>query len=185
MAKLICRNKRGERLSKSDENLNRKLRFKTSQSPPPPLRLRPASERKRELPESLPRERIEYDLESPCCPSCAKEMPVIGEELSEELEFIPASFKVIEHVRLKRACGSCKNGVYVPSLPPEVKPLERRQAGAGLLSQILLSKYQDHQPLYRQEQIFKRHGINLTRRLMCGRGTRLDLIQGLMPPLRA
>jgi len=123
---------------------------------------------KRELPESFPRERIEYDLESPCCPTCDKEMPIIGEELSEELEFVPASFKVIEHVRLKRACGSCKNAVYVPTLPPEVKPLERRQAGAGLLAQILVSKYQDHQPLYRQEQIFKRHGINLSRRLMCG-----------------
>ncbi len=123
---------------------------------------------KRELPESLPRERIEYDLESLCCPGCDREMPVIGEEISEELEFIPASFKVIEHVRLKRACGSCKNGVYVPTLPPEVKPLERRQAGAGLLAQILVSKYQDHLPLYRQEQIFKRHGISLPRRLMCG-----------------
>jgi len=123
---------------------------------------------KRELPESLPRERIEYDLESPCCPGCDREMPVIGEEISEELEFIPAQFKVIEHVRLKRACGSCKNGVYVPILPPEVKPLERRQAGAGLLAQILISKYQDHLPLYRQEQIFKRHGITLPRRLMCG-----------------
>jgi len=123
---------------------------------------------KRELPDSLPRERIEYDLESSCCPSCQKEMPVIGEEKSEELEFIPASFKVIEHVRLKRACGSCKNGVYVPSLPPEVKPLERRQAGAGLLAQILVSKYQDHLPLYRQEQIYKRNGINLPRRLLCG-----------------
>jgi transposase len=123
---------------------------------------------KRELPESLPRERIEYDLESSECPCCQKEMAVIGEELSEELEYVPASFKVIEHVRLKRACGSCKNGVYIPSLPPEVKPLERRQAGAGLLAQILVSKYQDHQPLYRQEQIFKRQGINLSRRLMCG-----------------
>jgi len=124
--------------------------------------------KKRELPNTIPRERIEYDLESPLCPCCDREMAIIGEELSEELEFIPAQFKVIEHVRIKRACGTCKNGVYVPSLPPEVKPLERRQAGAGLLSQILISKYQDHSPLYRQEQIFNRHGINLPRKLLCG-----------------
>ena len=126
------------------------------------------SRTKRELPENIERERIEYDLESSACPSCDKEMPVIGEELSEELEFIPARFKVLEHVRLKRACGTCKSGVFVPSLPPEVKPLERRQAGAGLLAQIFVSKYQDHLPLYRQELIFKRHGIILPRRLMCG-----------------
>lgn len=124
--------------------------------------------KKRELPNTIPRERIEYDLESPLCPCCDREMAIIGEELSEELEFIPAQFKVIEHVRVKRACGRCKNGVYVPSLPPEVKPLERRQAGAGLLSQILISKYQDHSPLYRQEQIFNRHGISLPRKLLCG-----------------
>lgn len=123
---------------------------------------------KREIPDTIPRERVEYDLESPCCPGCDREMPVIGEEVSEELEFVPASFRVIEHVRLKRACGSCKNGVYVPTLPPEVKPLERRAAGAGLLAQILVSKYQDHLPLYRQEQIFARHGITLPRKLMCG-----------------
>lgn len=123
---------------------------------------------KRELPEDIERERIEYDLASPTCSGCSLEMPVIGEEVSEELEFIPARFKVLEHVRLKRACPSCKNGVFVPALPPEVKPLERRAAGAGLLAQICISKYQDHQPLYRQEEIFKRHGINLPRKLLCG-----------------
>ena len=123
---------------------------------------------KRSLPESIERERIEYDIDCAACPSCSKPMPVIGEELSEELEFVPASFKVFEHVRLKRACGSCKKNVYVPHLPPEVKPLERRAAGAGLLAQILVSKYQDHIPLYRMEGIFKRHGVVLSRRLLCG-----------------
>jgi len=123
---------------------------------------------KRILPEGIERERIEYDLDLPLCPTCGKDMAVIGEEVSEELEFIPARFKVFEHARLKRACSCCKNKVFIPSLPPEVKPLERRAAGAGLLSQILVSKYCDHNPLYRQEQIFKRHGVILPRRLLCG-----------------
>ena len=133
---------------------------------------------KRELPDTLPRERIEYDLDDPHCQGCGKEMAVIGEELSEELEFIPAQLKVIEHARLKRACSCCKSGVFVPALPPEVKPLERRKPGAGLLAQILVSKYQDHQPLYRQEQIFARNGIILPRKLLC------DWVAGTVELLR-
>lgn len=123
---------------------------------------------KREIPDWIERERIEYDIECATCAGCDKPMPIIGEELSEELEFVPATFKLIQHARLKRACPSCKCGVFMPCLPPEVKPLERRMAGAGLLSQICVSKYEDHNPLYRQEQIFKRHGIDLPRGLLCG-----------------
>jgi transposase len=123
---------------------------------------------KREVAEGIPRERVEYDLECTACPGCGKEMPVIGNETSEELELIPAQFKITEHVRLKRACGSCKNGVFIPKLPAVVKPLERRIPGPGLVAQVLVSKYCDHQPLHRQEQIFKRSGINLSRKLMCG-----------------
>ncbi len=123
---------------------------------------------KKEFPEDIERERIEYDLESISCPCCGNDMAVIGEEKSEELEFIPARFKILEHIKIKRACSSCKSGVYTAALPPEVKPLERRAAGAGLLAQIMVSKYCDHHPLFRQEQIFKRHGIILPRKLLCG-----------------
>lgn len=122
---------------------------------------------KSELPNDLERERIEYDLEDIHCPCCKREMAIIGEDKSEELEFVPAKFKVFEHIRIRRACGSCKNGVYSPKLPPEVKPLERRRAGAGLLAQIVVSKYQDHLPLYRQEQIFQRNGVTVPRKVMC------------------
>ncbi len=75
---------------------------------------------KREFPEDIERERIEYDLESISCPCCGNDMAVIGEEKSEELEFIPARFKILEHVKIKRACSSCKSGVYTAALPPEV-----------------------------------------------------------------
>ena len=121
---------------------------------------------RRGLPSDLERERIEYDLDEKACSCCGAEMPVIGEEKSEELEFVPARFKVIEHVRLKRACPKCKQGVYAPKLPPEVKPLERCLPGPGLLAQIIISKYQDHLPLHRQEQIFARHRIHLPRQRM-------------------
>jgi transposase len=118
------------------------------------------------LPADLPRERIEYEPENLNCACCGKEMVKIGEEVTEELEFVPAKFKVIEHVKIKRACNSCKDKVEIGQLPNSVQPLERSRPGAGLLSHIILSKYADHLPLYRQEEIFSRLGIELPRSRM-------------------
>jgi transposase len=132
-----------------------------------PAHTRRTSKREKELPSDLPRERIEYDLEDKLCKGCGSEMSVIGEEKTEILEHVPAQFTVIEHVRLKRACGCCKTGVFTPKLPPTVQPLERAQPGPGLLAHIILSKYMDHLPLYRQEQMFARQRIELSRQKMC------------------
>jgi transposase len=120
------------------------------------------------LPADIPRERIEYEPEELSCSCCGAELTKIGEEITEELEYVPASYKVIEHVKIKRACKSCKSaGVQTGELPPSVQPLERSRPGAGLLSHIILSKYADHLPLYRQEQMFLRDGIVLSRKRMC------------------
>ena len=116
---------------------------------------------------SIPRERVEYEPEDRICSCCGLEMAKIGEEITEELEYIPAQFKVIEHVRIKRACSTCQQGVATGVLPDSVQPLGRSRPGAGLLTQIALSKYVDHVPLFRQEQIFARHGIELSRKRMC------------------
>lgn len=119
------------------------------------------------LPEDLERERIEYEPEAKECEHCGRELVRIGEEVTKELDYIPAKYLVREHVKIKCACPHCKQGVLSGVLPPSVQPLERSRPGAGLLTQITISKYVDHQPLFRQEQIFARDGIILSRRRMC------------------
>ena len=120
------------------------------------------------LPADLPREQVIYEPEQKSCSCCGKDLVVIGEDRSEELEKIPAQLKVIEHIRVKKACPNCKGaGVLVPPLPASVLPIEKARPGAGLLADIIVSKYVDHQPLHRQEQIFARQGIALSRKRMC------------------
>lgn len=99
------------------------------------------------------------------CPCCGKERPVIGEDVTDLLELIPAQVYVKRIVRLRRACPSCKEGVAQAALPPQ--PITRGLAGPGLLAWLAVAKYCDHLPLCRMERIFKRHGIEITRNRMC------------------
>ena len=119
------------------------------------------------LPEDLPRERKYYDPdpEELSCPCCGKERKRIGEEVTEELEYIPARYLVIEHVRGKYACPDCQEGVVTADLPP--RPIEKGRPGSGLLSHIIVSKFGDHLPLYRQEKIFGRQGLDISRSTIC------------------
>ena len=119
------------------------------------------------LPEHLPRERIEHDLpeEQKACPCCGEQRARIGCEKSEQLEFVPASLKVIEHVRWKYACRRCEEHVQTAAVP--AKPIPKGMPGPGLLSQLVVSKYSDHLPLYRLEDIFVRHGVELSRSTLC------------------
>ncbi len=119
------------------------------------------------LPDTLPRERVEYEPEQTICDCCSEEMPKIGEEVTEELEYIPAQFKVIEHVKIKRACPRCKQGVVQGKIPPAVLPLEKCRVGAALLAYLYVAKYCDHMPLNRLQQKFLRHGIDIPRQRMC------------------
>jgi transposase len=114
----------------------------------------------------LPRERVEYEPEEQECSCCGEELARIGEEITEELEYLPARFLVIEHVRVKRACSKCKSGVVTGKMPEDRQILERCKAGAGLLTHVTISKYCDHIPLHRQEQIFGRHGVELSRSIL-------------------
>jgi transposase len=120
------------------------------------------------LPESLPREQKLYELtdEERKCPCCGEPRTEIDRETSEQLEYVPASYKVIEHVRVKYACKSCQENVTLAPKPPQ--PVEKGLPGPGLLAQTVLSKYGDHTPLYRQEDIAARHGITLRRSTLCG-----------------
>jgi transposase len=120
------------------------------------------------LPEHLPRERIEYELtaEELACPDCGCVRVKIGEEISEQLEYVPASMRVLQHVRFRYACRPCQEHVALAAKLPQ--PIDKGLPGPGLLAQTITSKYGDHLPLYRLEDIFARHGVELSRATLCG-----------------
>lgn len=100
------------------------------------------------------------------CPCCSEPMPKIGEESSERLDYTPAVLKVIETRREKYACKKHEeSGVLTPPAP--VHPIEKGMATAGLLAHVLVAKYKDHLPLYRQSCIFARHGAEIAESTMC------------------
>lgn len=122
---------------------------------------------RKELPASLPRERIEHDLPAPekLCPCCGRPRERIGSETSEQLEYVPASLKVLEHVRFKYACRACEEHVAIA--PPPPRPIEKGLPGPGLLAQVIVSKSSEHLPCYRQEDILARHGVEIPRQTLC------------------
>jgi transposase len=89
----------------------------------------------------------------------------IGEEISEQLDYQPASLVVTEHVRFKYACKACAGHVATSELPAQ--PIDKGRPGPGLLAQVVTAKYADHLPLHRQGDIFARHGVALARQTLC------------------
>jgi transposase len=122
---------------------------------------------RKQLPASLPRKPIVHDVppEQRACPDCGVERARIGQEVSEQLEYVPASFVVLEHIRPKYACQACEGNVVIADRL--TAPIEKGLPGPGLLAHVAVSKYADHLPLYRLEGIFKRFGIELSRSTMC------------------
>ncbi|MCL4761234.1 MAG: IS66 family transposase [Burkholderiales bacterium] len=119
----------------------------------------PAVPVRRPPPAHLPRENVVHA--APCaCPDCGGALKPIGEDVSEQLEYIPEHFKVIRHVRPKFACGRCSTLVQAPA---PVRPIDKGLAGPGLLAHVAVSKYLDHLPLYRQSEIYARQGVDLDR----------------------
>jgi transposase len=122
---------------------------------------------RRPLPAHLPRRRVEIDIddaEKHC--ACGHTRTRIGEDVSEKLEYEPASFVVVETVRPKYACSHCHEGVVEAPAPPQA--VEKSLAGEGLLAHVVVSKYVDHLPLHRLEGIFAREGLDLPRSTLCG-----------------
>ncbi len=124
----------------------------------------PARERKqpvrKPLPAHLPRETVTH--EPPCvCPGCGSTVfSRMGQDEREVLEYVPSSFKVIRHVRPKLSCRACET---VVQMPMPALPIERGRPGPGLIAHVLVAKYCDHTPLYRQAVIYGREGIELDR----------------------
>ena len=115
---------------------------------------------RRPLPAHLSREVRTHLPKQQACPDCGGELRKLGEDVSEVLERIPSRFQVIRHVRVKLACACCER--IVQAAAPS-RPIERGIAGPGLLAHVLVSKYGDHLPLYRQSEIYAREGVELDR----------------------
>ncbi len=133
----------------------------------PPEKRRKARGGRKPLPKELERERVIHEVpeEERMCACCGETMEPFAEDVTEELEYIPAKLFVKEHVRPKYACKACQEGVVQADLPP--RPIEKGRPGPGLLAHVLVSKYVDHLPLYRQSRIFDRFGIDLARSTLC------------------
>ncbi len=117
------------------------------------------------LAKNVIRERIVHDLPEAekHCGGCGRDLRWFGEEISERYEYIPASIKVIEDVRRKYACDCTVKTADKPA-----QPIEKSTAGASLLAHVIVSKFADHQPLHRQEKMFERHGVWISRKTMGG-----------------
>lgn len=124
-----------------------------------------AQARRRPLPEHLEREDIVLDVASETCACCGGALHSIGESVSEMLDWIPARLRVVRIRRPKYACRGC--GTVSQAAAPE-RAIAGGLATPALLAQVLVSKYCDHTPLYRQSQIFARHGVELERSTLAG-----------------
>ena len=133
--------------------------------------------KRQRLPDSLPRVEVRHDLDSHTCPGCGEELQRIGEEISEQLDVIPARFFVRRHIRPKYCCRHCES---VHAAPMPAQPIDKGLPAPGLLGHVAIAKFLDHQPLYRQESQCARMGVALSRSTMAGW---LGQVQVLIEPL--
>jgi transposase len=138
--------------------------------PPVPVSATAARSRRSRKPDydRLPQVRIEHDVPEAdkVCTHCGEAKARIGEDEARVLEFIPARFELHVHVLPKYACSHCRDGVVAPETPP--RPLSGCIAGAGVLAQVVVSKFAEHSPLYRFEDMSARYGLHLPRSTLCG-----------------
>jgi len=165
--------RKSEKLDKQIEQLELRLEDLEASQPrrllpePSAAAISPAASKpaRRPLPEQLPRESRTYTPKQESCPDCGGRLRLLGEDVSEILEYVPARFKVIRQVRPKLSCACCERILQEPA---PSRPVERSLAGPGLLAHVLVAKYGDHLPLYRQSEIYAREGIDLDRSTLAG-----------------
>lgn len=134
---------------------------------PRPSDRRQARPKRQPLPDHLPRQEIvhEPEGEAACvCPDCGGGMAKLGEDVTEVLDYVPGRFQVIRHVRPKYACKACDT---ITQAPAPTLPTPRGRATPAMLAHLLVSKYCDHLPLYRQSEIYARDGMELDRSTLC------------------
>ena len=138
-----------------------------------------APQGRKPLPAHLQRKRQIHDVdESEKVCTCGCQLTCIGEEVTEQLDIIPAKEYVIQHVYPKYACKGCEDTVKQAKAPKQ--PLPKSIATPGLLAHIIQAKFVDHLPLYRQEAIFRRHGVDLAR---CTMSVWMIKVSNLLEPL--
>ena len=132
------------------------IAFTETKEPPP---------HRKPLPDHLPREEVRIDTDHAACPGCGGALHDMGESVSEMLDWVPAQLRVVRIIRPKYACRACGTMAQAPA--PE-RVIAGGLATPALLAQVLVAKYCDHTPLYRQSQIFARHGVDLPRSTLAG-----------------
>ncbi len=148
------------RLEELESNRSEKEPHAPEPAPAPAASTPAAKPTRRTLPDHLPRQTRRHEPKETVCPQCQGELRKLGEDVSEMLEYVPASFVVIRHVRAKLSCTKCD--CIVQAEAPS-RPIERGVAGPGLLAHVLVSKYCDHLPLYRQSEMYARQDVELER----------------------
>lgn len=150
--------------------------FLEDEASTPKRRRRKSPGRVGKLPEHIEREIIRHELDEAerACPCCGELRVEIGVEPSEQLEFIPARLKATEHHRVKYACRSCQEHVAIADKPPQ--PIEKGLPGPGLCAHTVLSKFGDHTPMHRQEDIHSRLGKPIRRSTLCNWQFQLSLL---------
>ena len=134
--------------------------------PAAPVRVRNRPKRK-PLPEHLPRQEVVHlpaDDGACICRDCGRGMAKLGEDVTEVLDYVPGHFQVIRHVRPKYACNACD---AITQAPAPAMPTPRGRATPAMLAHLLVAKYCDHLPLYRQSEIYAREGLELDRSTLC------------------
>ena len=145
-----------ETLDADLEAVSREIEALTPATPATPERRQP---RRAALPAALPRREVRHEPENTTC-ACGCQMKRIGEDVTEKLDYVPGVFSVERHIRGKWACAQCETIVQVPVA---AHVIDKGIPTAGLLAQVLVAKYADHLPLYRQEGIFARAGLAIPR----------------------
>jgi len=168
---LFCRDRFGSRSERMDP-AQLKLAFLAMEEeaapPEPPPAPEPEEPKKkghgrRRLPRELPRVREEHTLppEAQVCAKCGGALHHIGEEVSEQVDYRPASLFIREHARQKYACTQCQESVVLAPMPQQ--PIEKGLPGAGLIAHVIVNRFDDHLPWHRQEHIFERYGLMISR----------------------
>ena len=137
----------------------------TPEPSPRPPRTEPAKRNRGALPAHLPRIEVVIDVDDKACPCCGGMLHVIGEDRAEMLDYVPAQLRVRVIRRPRYGCRACEEAVV--QAPAPERPIDGGMATEALLAHVLVNKYADHLPLYRQAQIFARQGVTLDRSTLC------------------
>lgn len=133
--------------------------------PPAPPSTEPVKRNRGALPAHLPRVEVIIGVDDKACPCCGGTLHPIGEDRAEMLDYIPAQMRVRVIRRPRYGCRACEGAVV--QAPAPARPIDGGMATEALLAQVLIGKYADHLPLYRQSQLFARQGIALDRSTLC------------------